>query len=90
MATKRPRYMISVSDEMFRAIEDFRFSHRYPTRSEATAELIRLGLEALAQQEGEHPGAYAAHGGSQGQNALSDGELADGMAALRRSRQGDQ
>ncbi|MCI9485845.1 MAG: hypothetical protein HFI64_02530 [Lachnospiraceae bacterium] len=47
MATKRPRYMISVDDEMFNAIEDFRFERRFPTRSEATAELIRIGLEQL-------------------------------------------
>lgn len=47
LATKKPRYMISVDDDMFNAIEDFRFEHRFQTRSEATAELIRLGLEAL-------------------------------------------
>ena len=47
MATKRPRYMISVDNEMFNAIEDFRFEHRFQTRSEATAELIRLGLESI-------------------------------------------
>lgn len=45
MATKRARYMISVDDNMFEAIEDFRFEHRFQTRSEATTELIRLGLE---------------------------------------------
>ena len=47
MATKRPRYMISVDNEMFNAIEDFRFEHRFQTRSEATAQLIRLGLESI-------------------------------------------
>ena len=47
MAPKRPRYMISVDNEMFNAIEDFRFEHRFQTRSEATAELIRLGLESI-------------------------------------------
>lgn len=51
MATKRPRYMISVDTEMFNAIEDFRFEHRFPTRSEATTELIRLGLEELKKRE---------------------------------------
>ena len=51
MATKRPRYMISVDNKMFGAIEDFRFEHRYQTRSEATAELIRLGLEAMEAQQ---------------------------------------
>lgn len=50
MATKRPRYMISVDEDMFNAIEDFRFEKRFQTRSEATAELIRLGLKALEKQ----------------------------------------
>ena len=45
MATDRPRYTVSVDEEMFRQIEDFRFKNRFPTRSEATVELIRLGLE---------------------------------------------
>ena len=48
MATKRARYMISVDDEMFKAIEDFRFEHRFQTRSEAT---IRLGLEVVKKEE---------------------------------------
>ena len=51
MATKKPRYMISVDENMFRAIEDFRFEHRYQTRSGATAELIRLGLESLKKEQ---------------------------------------
>lgn len=51
MATKRPRYMISVDDDMFNEIENFRFEHRFQTRSEATAELIRLGLEVLKKQQ---------------------------------------
>ena len=31
---------------------DFRFEHRFQTRSEATVELIRLGLEHLKQEGG--------------------------------------
>ena len=50
MATKKPRYMISVDEDMFREIEDFRYERRYPTRSEATTELIRLGLEAVREE----------------------------------------
>lgn len=53
MATQRKRYMISVDDEMFTAIEDYRFENRFQTRSEATTELIRLGLEyTQKKQEG--------------------------------------
>ena len=55
MATDRPRYTVSVDAEMFRKIEDFRFQHRYATRSEATVELIRLGLEQLEKSEKEDP-----------------------------------
>lgn len=52
MATNRPRYTVSVDEELFKRIEDFRFEKRFQTRSEATVELIRLGLEAL-KREGE-------------------------------------
>ncbi|MCI8702698.1 MAG: hypothetical protein HFE61_00625 [Anaerotignum sp.] len=55
MATDRPRYTISVTNEMFQAIEDFRFKNRYQTRSEATAELIRLGLEQLKKETANNP-----------------------------------
>ena len=47
MATDRPRYTVSVDNELFQQIEDFRFERRFQTRSEATVELIRLGLESL-------------------------------------------
>ena len=51
MATDKPRYTVSVDPELFRQIEDFRFEHRFQTRSEATVELIRLGLEQLKKEE---------------------------------------
>ena len=59
MATNKPRYTVSVDDELFQRIEDFRFEHRFQTRSEATVELIRVGLDALErdtekkQEDGE-------------------------------------
>ena len=50
MSTDKPRYTVSVTDDMFKAIEDFRFENRFQTRSEATAELIRIGLEAIMKE----------------------------------------
>lgn len=44
MATDKPRYTVSVNKELFQQIEDFRFEHRFQTRSQATVELIKLGL----------------------------------------------
>lgn len=53
MPTEKPRYSITLDDEMFKEIEDFRFEQRYPNRNQATIELIRLGLEAMRKQQEE-------------------------------------
>lgn len=54
MSTDRARYTVSLDDEMFQKVEDFRFENRFQTRSQATVELIRLGLEmAEKMKEGE-------------------------------------
>lgn len=50
MATENKRYTVSVDQKLFEEIENFRFSNRYQTRSEATVELIRRGLEQLKQE----------------------------------------
>jgi hypothetical protein len=50
MATNRQRYTVSVDNEMFQEIENFRFERRFQTRSQATVELIRLGLNALKKE----------------------------------------
>ena len=51
MPTEKPRYTVIVDDELLKRIDDFRFENRFQTRSEATAELIRLGLEALNKKK---------------------------------------
>ena len=51
MATDKPRYSITVDDELFQQIEDFRFNNRFQTRNQATLELIRLGLESLKNEK---------------------------------------
>ncbi len=51
MATARPRYTVSVNNEMFKEIENFRFENRYQTRSEATVVLIQRGLESLKKEQ---------------------------------------
>ena len=51
MATNRPRYTVSVDEELFEQIENFRFENRFQTRSEATVELIRRGLEQLKREQ---------------------------------------
>ncbi|MBT2156677.1 hypothetical protein KK425_08690 [Clostridioides difficile] len=47
MATQKPRFTITVDDELLKEIDDFRFDKRFSTRTQATIELIKLGLEKL-------------------------------------------
>ena len=54
MATEKPRYTVSVDKELFQKIEDFRFEHRFQTRSEATVALIRLGLTKMEELKKEN------------------------------------
>lgn len=51
MPTEKPRYCITVDDQMLQEIDDFRFNNRYNSRSQATLELIRLGLQVIRERE---------------------------------------
>lgn len=53
MPTEKPRYTIIVDEELLKRIDDFRFENRYASRSAATLELIRLGMEALEKKQRE-------------------------------------
>jgi len=49
--TKNPRFTITVTEDMLKDIEDFRYENRYPTRTQAVNELFRMGIEALKKQQ---------------------------------------
>lgn len=51
MSTEKPRYTVIVDEELLKEIDDFRFENRYPSRSAATLELIRLGMDAIKKQQ---------------------------------------
>lgn len=53
MPTDKPRYCITVDDETLKEIDDFRFGNRFNSRSQATLELIRLGLAAFKERDKE-------------------------------------
>ena len=53
MPTEKPRYTITLDEEMLKKIDDFRFENRFPNRTQATLELIRIGIEALEKQQEE-------------------------------------
>ena len=51
MTTDKPRYTITLDEELLKKIDDFRFENRFPNRTQATLELIRLGMAAYASKE---------------------------------------
>jgi len=55
MPTEKPRFTVIVDEELLKEIDDFRFENRYPSRSAATIDLIRRGIEQLQKdQEKNH------------------------------------
>lgn len=50
MATDKPRYNITVDDELLADIEKYRYENKISTRSKATIGLIRLGIEELLRE----------------------------------------
>ncbi len=51
MATDRPRYTVSVKQDVFDQIEKFRYLNHFSTRSSATEVLIQLGLDSLQDSD---------------------------------------
>lgn len=51
MSTEKPRFTITVDDELFELIEDFRFENRYPNRNVAINALLLAGAEALLKKK---------------------------------------
>ena len=49
--TNKPRYTVIVDEELLNKIDDFRFENRYPSRSAATLELIRLSMESFKKKQ---------------------------------------
>ena len=50
MSTENPRFTITVTENMLKEIDDFRYKNRYPTRTKAVNELFRIGLEVIHKQ----------------------------------------
>lgn len=53
MPTKKPRFIVTVDEDLFDQIEDFRFDNRYQNRNAAMVELIRAGLKAKEERDEE-------------------------------------
>lgn len=51
MAGNKNRFSISIDDDLYKKIEDFRFERRLKSQSKAVNELMLIGLASLAGKE---------------------------------------
>lgn len=51
MPTEKPRYTITVDDNLLKEIDDFRFENRYPSRAAATIDILKMGMAAIKKQQ---------------------------------------
>lgn len=51
MPTNKPRFTVTMSDEMLQQIDDFKFANRYKTQNQAVIALVRRGIEELERQD---------------------------------------
>lgn len=53
MATEKARYTITLDDRMLKKIDDYRFENRFASRTQATLDLIRKGLDSVEMKAAE-------------------------------------
>ena len=53
MPTSKPRFMVTVSDDMHKKIENYRFENRCKSQTQAINELIELGIKRVLTSDGE-------------------------------------
>jgi metal-responsive CopG/Arc/MetJ family transcriptional regulator len=55
MDAKTSRILIDIPRELLRAVEDYRYSQRIPSRAEAIRRLIELGVQTTLGDDGSAP-----------------------------------
>lgn len=53
--TDKAKILLEISKDLLNKIEDFRFSNRIPSRSEAVRRLIKRGLEVEKTDQAQNP-----------------------------------
>ncbi len=51
MPTDKPRFTITVDEDLLRRLEDYRFENRCPNRTQTVVELIRQSLDAYDKEK---------------------------------------
>lgn len=55
MSTNKPRIMVTVSDDVYQRIENYRYENRFKSQSLAVNDLIGKGIQVLLGDDVEEP-----------------------------------
>jgi hypothetical protein len=47
VSTNKPRFSVTLSDEVYKAVDDYKFEHRFKNQTQAVAALVELGLREV-------------------------------------------
>ena len=50
MPTDKPRFTITMDEDLYRKVENFKFQYRYKNQTQAVLALIDLGIESLKEK----------------------------------------
>ena len=50
MPTEKPRFTITMDEELFKKIDEFKYEYRYKNQTQTVLALIEKGIEVLASQ----------------------------------------
>ena len=56
MSTKKPRFTITMDEELFERVETYRFEHRLRSQSQAVVSLVESGIASLLDETKTSPG----------------------------------
>ena len=54
MGTEKPRFTITMDEELLQDIDDYKFEHRIKNQSKAIVQLARIGLEQIKIEENKN------------------------------------
>ena len=53
MSTEKPRFTLTIDEDLLAEIDNFRFEKRYPNRTQAILELLRRGIAQVERNPEE-------------------------------------
>jgi hypothetical protein len=56
VSTKKPRFTITMDEELFERVETYRFEHRLRSQSQAVVSLVESGIASLLDETKTSPG----------------------------------